>query len=222
MTGFSAYFDSLPLTDADVEIGGRNWTIRAVESEDALLQIGADYERFPFGLLLWESAVGLARHLAANPAKIKGKRVLELGAGVGLAGLAAQWLGASVRQTDHQPDALALAQINAENNGMGKINQFLADWRRWTHTPRYPVILGADILYQRDMRPHLAEVFTSALEPGGSLLLADPGRPQALEFIAELEADGWKFKRETETVLLTGAGRENRPVEVAIYTGRRG
>ena len=221
MTGFSAYFDGLPLADTDIEIGGRTWTIRAVESEDALLRAGVDYERFPFGLLLWESAVGLARHLAAYPAKIKGRRVLELGAGAGLAGLAAQWLGASVWQTDHQPDALALAQINATHNGMGKMKHFLADWRHWTHTPRYPVILGADILYQRDMRPFLAEVFTAALEPGGTLLLSDPGRPQALEFIAELEASGWKFKIETETVLLPGKGRENRPVEVAIYTGGR-
>ena len=221
MTGFSAYFEDLSLADTDIEIGGRNWTIRAVESEDALLRAGVDYERFPFGLLLWESAVGLARHLAANPAKVKGRRVLELGAGAGLAGLVAQWLGASVWQTDHQPDTLALAQINAANNGMGKMKQFLADWSHWTHTPRYPVVLGADILYQREMRPFLSEVFTAALEPGGTLLLSDPGRPQALEFIAEMETNGWKFQRETQSVLLEGAGRENRPVKIAIYTGRR-
>lgn len=211
----------MPLADTNIEIGGRNWTIRAVPNEDVLLQADVDYERFPFGLLLWESAVALARHLAENPAQVKGRRVLELGAGVGLAGMAAQWLGAAVWQTDHQPDALGLAQINAANNGIGNMKHFLADWRHWTHTPRYPVVLGADILYQRAMHPYLAEVFAAALEPGGALLLTDPGRPQALDFIAQLESEGWRFGVETQTVLLTGEGRANQPVEVAVYKGVR-
>ena len=221
MTGFSREFQDLSLADAGIEIGGRNWTVRAVANQDALLEANVDYERFPFGLLLWESAVGLARHLAERPERVRGRRVLELGAGVGLAGIVAQGLGATVWQTDHQPDALAFAQLNAANNGLRPLRRFLADWRHWNHTSRYPVLLGADILYERAMRPHLAEVFRAALEPGGTLLLADPGRPQAIEFIAQLETDGWKFEVDTQNVLLSGEGRDNRPVEVAIYTGAR-
>ncbi len=221
MINSSAGYQAAPLADTEIEIGGRTWTIRAVTNQDALLETKVDYERFPFGLLLWESAVGLARHLAENPALVRGRRVLEIGAGVGLAGSVAQSLGASVWQTDHSPDALALAQTNAALNGVGTMRQFLADWRYWKHTERYPVLLGADILYERAMRPHLAEVFAAALEPGGKVLLADPGRPQALEFIAQLETEGWRFGIDSQSVLLTGEGRAARPVEVAIYTGRR-
>ena len=220
-SGFSEDFLRYPLSDTRCEIGGRDWTIRAVENQDALLEGNVDYDRFPFGLLLWESAVGLARHLAERPEQMRGKRVLELGAGVGMAGMVAQWLGARVWQTDHQPDALALAQVNAANNGVGTMRQFLADWRLWNHSTQYQVLLGADILYERAMRPHLAAVFAAALEPGGTLLLADPGREPAAEAITELRSAGWRFEVATQSVLLTGAGRDTRPVEVQIYTGKR-
>ena len=74
-----------------------------MQDQDALLDFAEELEHFPYGFLLWEASVALARKLAANPSLVAGKRVLELGAGVGLApGIVARSLGAEVWQTDHQ------------------------------------------------------------------------------------------------------------------------
>jgi predicted nicotinamide N-methyase len=206
----------LPLVTTGIEIGGRHWAITAVQNQDALLDHAEDFENFPFGFLLWESAIGLARMLAANPALVAGRTVMELGAGVGVPGIVARSLGAQVWQTDHQPGALHVAQENARLNGVMGITQFPGDWRNWTHTTRYDVLLGADILYERDTHFYLERIFERCLAPGGQVLLADPGRPQAIECVALLEKHGWRVEMETCPVLLQ-QGQENRPVDVALW-----
>ena len=55
------------------------------------------------------------------------------------------------------------------------------------------LLLGADILYERIMHPYLEPIFRQNLASGGQLILADPSRPQALTFIADLEKRGWQF-----------------------------
>jgi predicted nicotinamide N-methyase len=207
-----------PLVTTEVAVGERLWHVTAVQNEDALLETAEELEHFPYGFLLWESGVGLARHLAAHPELVAGKSILELGAGVGLSGLVAQSLGGSVWQSDHQPGTLSLARINAEQNGVAGVHCFLADWGRWTHRERYAVILGADILYERQMHFHLEHIFHQNLAPDGKLILSDPGRTQAMEFVAHLEKQGWRVTLETQTVLLEDVGQENRPVEVALMT----
>jgi predicted nicotinamide N-methyase len=209
-----------PLVVAEIDIGERLWKVTAVQNQDALLDNAHDLEHFPYGFLLWESAVGLARHLASHPELVAGKRVLELGAGVGLPGLVAASLGAEVWQTDHQPGALSLLRINAADNGLPAPQTFVADWREWNHPTRYDVVLGADILYERAMHFYLETLFPRCLTSNGTLLISDPGRPQALEFVAKQESAGWQFAIETQSVTLAEDARSSRPVEVALLTGR--
>ncbi|MCB0080062.1 MAG: 50S ribosomal protein L11 methyltransferase [Caldilineaceae bacterium] len=209
-----------PLETVTLPIGDRDWRITCVTDQDALLDGVNEVEHVPYGFLLWESAVALAAWLAEDPQAVTGKPVLELGAGVGLAGLMAQHLGAELWQTDHRADVLQLAQENARQNGVALPQQFVADWRNWTHAAQYELILGADILYERAMHRHLAPIFHANLAPGGALLLSDPSRPQALELIAKLEDEGWWVDIEMRTVTLPLPGRTNKAVDVAILVCR--
>ena len=168
----------VPLIPLQVAIGDRVWHITVVPDQATFFEVYDELEDPPYGFLLWESAVGLARLLVQQPQWVRGKRALELGAGVGLPGLVAASLGAEVWQTDHRSDILALTAINAQQNGATTIQRFMADWRRWTHTERYQLILGADILYDRSLHFYLEEIFHRNLAPDGRLLLADPGRPR--------------------------------------------
>ena len=215
-----ALASELPLDWVEVTVAGRTWRILAVLNQDRLLDLADRLAHVPYGFLLWESAVALAQLLATLPGGLAGKRVLELGAGLGLTGLVARSLGADVWQTDHEPHLLTLAAYNAAVNQIGGIHQFVADWRSWQHTGQYDLLLGADILYERVMHPYLEPIFSRNLAHGGRLILADPSRPQALTFMAELETRGWQFDLTVERIDLPVLQRSPKPVEVALWTGR--
>ena len=70
----------LALHRHDIVLGGRCWQIDAVRDQSALLAASDRFADFPFGLLLWESSIALARALTAMPAA-HGLRVLEIGRG---------------------------------------------------------------------------------------------------------------------------------------------
>jgi predicted nicotinamide N-methyase len=114
--------------------------------------------------------------------------VLELGCGLGLPALAAALRGADVLATDWAEDAIELLQRNAERNGV-----FVRAARvRWSEpeplfrAAPWDLVLGADLLYEARNAEQLAELLPDL---GGDLLLAEPGRPYAKEFLERFDAE---------------------------------
>jgi predicted nicotinamide N-methyase len=209
----------LPLVTDTFTIAGRPWRLTYVRDQDRLLDGAEIMCEAPYGCLLWESALALAAWLAEAPALVRGRRVLELGAGVGLVGHVAAHLGGEVCQTDHLSEALSLALHNARQNALPEPRQLAADWRAFDHGERYDVILGADILYSPDLHDDLRRIFERNLAPGGTLLLADPCRPYGLDLVSRMEEAGWIFDIAMTEAALPGAEGPMQPV--AIVTGRR-
>jgi methyltransferase-like protein 23 len=89
-------FDDLALEAVSIPIGGREWHLECVRDQGRVLAYAESHAQAPYGLLLWESAVALARSLHTRSTLVENKQVLELGAGVGLPGLVARSLGAEV------------------------------------------------------------------------------------------------------------------------------
>jgi predicted nicotinamide N-methyase len=69
------------------------------------------------GAAVWDAAIVLSLFLADNSHLVKGKRVLEVGAGLALASVAVAMAGASeVIATDYDEIVLSLARKNLEEN----------------------------------------------------------------------------------------------------------
>ena len=211
----------LPLDRMKFEIGGLFWQMDVVRDEAAQLGITADRDLYPFGLMIWESAVVLADVLEAQGEALSGRSVLELGCGVGLPGLVARQYGARVVQTDHDALALALCRHNAALNRVTGVEQFVGDWQRWTHTERYDLIVGADIIYDTADYEVLEKLFRAALKPGGALLLTDPKRQQTIALFTIMEDAGWKISiEERAQASVTETYKARASVDVQIVTAR--
>lgn len=172
------------------DLEGRSLIVTAAANLDDLLLTDREIEKPPYWAVLWPSGTALATHLKSQRALAR-KVTLELGCGAGLSGMVARRKGARVLQTDLFPEAVALARWNARRNGIGGIRYLAMDWRHWSLRGSFDLIFAADVLYDRALHAPLAAILESQLAIRGEALLADPGRPLALEFAARLEAEGW-------------------------------
>jgi predicted nicotinamide N-methyase len=185
-----------------VEVAGRTLTLLRPRSAEALID-EADFardERLPYWAELWPSARVLAEAIAGED--LAGRRVLELGCGLGLPSLVAATGGARILATDWYADALTLLRRNAGAAGL-HVRTLLVDWRRPPAALRaaapFDLVMAADVLYEARNAAALAPLLPRLVAPAGRLLIADPRRPDAPPLIEALAAKGWSHRREDLT-----------------------
>ncbi|CAM9098890.1 unnamed protein product, partial [Laminaria digitata] len=74
------------------------------------------HSQFDVGFQMWPAAVILSRYLCRNPEAIRGRRVLEVGAGLGLCGLVAAHFATAVTLSDFNPVVLRALEGNVALN----------------------------------------------------------------------------------------------------------
>ncbi|MBI3909542.1 MAG: methyltransferase domain-containing protein [Armatimonadetes bacterium] len=186
-----AWMAGVPLREEKLFLPDGPLCLLACPDLELLLVDEAALERPPYWAVVWPAGRALAEWLAAGPC-LAGRRVLELGCGTGVAGLAAARRGAGVVQTDLFPEACALAHWNARRNRVCGIHWVAADWRAWPLSARFDLVLGADIAYESAVVPALERVLAASVAPDGMVWIADTGRPPALALGARLESAGWR------------------------------
>ena len=123
-------------------------------------------EEPPYWCFCWASGLVLARWLAERPEWVRGKRVLDFGAGSGVAAIAAAKAGAlEVVACDLDPLALAACRANAQLNDVQL--SYSADF--FAEADRFDLIIVADVLYDRANLPLLDHF----LSRGQQALVAD-------------------------------------------------
>jgi predicted nicotinamide N-methyase len=152
-------------------------------------QEGANGQTAPYWARMWPSGLGLADVVAAGP-DLTGKRVIELGCGLGVPSIAAARRGASVLATDGSPDAVVFAAHNlAVNDLTGDVAR--VDWREpdaLAGGGPWDVVLAADVLYLRHNVELLLRLLPRLVAPDGVVLLADPSRTGGRDFLAAARA----------------------------------
>eukprot|EP01043_Picozoa_sp_COSAG02_P053047 COSAG02_NODE_5806_length_4023_cov_5.908002_2_plen_328_part_00 len=154
----------------------------------------AGFDEVGLGAMVWSSAVALSiwlsRAASTGQLLMKGARMLELGAGVGLPGLMCAQLGADapsqVTLTDLSPQLIDRIRANAERNakaGTPLPEAALLNWGEQAAAEssldcgEYDVIIGADLVYNPAQVSQLVQTVLPRLATGlSTLVLVQPGR----------------------------------------------
>lgn len=152
--------------------------------------------RMPYWAELWESALGVGEWLHKNASMVAGKQVLDLGCGMGFAGMIAASLGGRVTFADIESDSLHFAELNALE-WRDRIKMLPLNWQTDHIATRFDLIIGADVLYERAQWDHLEAFWLRHLATGGTVLLGEPSRPTGESFPEWIKSCGWKIELDT-------------------------
>ena len=142
-----------------------------------------------FGVL-WGSSVTLAQVMLGY--SLEGRRVLEIGCGLGLASLVLSKLDADISATDYHPQAEEFLRKNVALNGAAKIPFVRANWADGSiGLGDFDLILGSDLLYERGHPEALSEFIDLNAREKCEVIIVDPGRGQLSRFGRLMAARGY-------------------------------
>lgn len=147
------------------------------KTEDELLLINLPP---PYWAFAWAGGQALARYVIDHAEIVRGKTVLDFGAGSGLAGIAAAKAGAArVDAADIDEFAHAAILINAEVNG---VTITICAEDQIGRDGGWDVVLAGDVCYERPMAEKVTRWLGQLAQRGAQVFVGDPGRaylPQA-------------------------------------------
>lgn len=180
----------------------------AVLSEAVELEAESAGDSDPYWCLVWAAAPKTAQLiLQADWDTSSQLTAIELGCGVGLAGIAAQHAGMAVTFSDYSAPAVEQAVSNAAANGFDNSEGLVLDWNSPTDQ-QFDYLLGSDILYDKANHKPILKVLRKMMSQDGEAWIGDMGR-YALEGFVELATkDGWKIELYDE---------DNRPLSKPVH-----
>jgi predicted nicotinamide N-methyase len=180
-----------------VRLGGHAYLIRALSDKQQFADPNGAAERAGISSSLWSlfGQVWPAGRVLAEAMctfDIAGKRILELGCGLGLSSLVLQRRRADIVASDHHPLAQSFLDHNAALNGLPAVAYHDLPWGvPDAKLGRFDLIIGSDILYERDHAAQLAAMMLRHAHPEAEVLITDPGRGNSNPFTRALAAQGY-------------------------------
>ena len=188
----------------------------------AAARLGISSATWPLFGMLWPSGAHLAAHLAANiaahlaaniaaniaadPAEHglqPGRRILEVGCGLALASLVGHRCGADITASDCHPLAAEFLRANLALNGLLPMKYRHGEWdgrleggaQQERVSQRYELIIGSDVLYDRDASTALAGFIGRHATSDSEVWIVDPERGNRPAFTRLMAMQGYTLEQ---------------------------
>jgi predicted nicotinamide N-methyase len=172
-------------------------------------RIGISSAAWPLFGLLWPSGAHLAARLALRP--ISNECILEIGCGLALASLVGHRRGANITASDCHPLAAGFLLENLRLNHLPPLKYLHGHWNAPelpassaiavmpsppTVQGLYDLIIGSDLLYERDDNAGLASFIERHAGPCAEVWIVDPNRGNRPAFNRHMAQAGFRMREE--------------------------
>ncbi len=159
---------------------------------DDLIEEPRERIELPFWAKIWPASILLSYYLTSPALDQKMDKIIELGCGIGLAGLFSASRGFNVILSDYNLDALIFSKINIlKNNLQDRASVLQIDFTRDRLPQRFDYIIGSEILNQESSYRGLIKFLLYHLKasPSSEVVLAADYRRQAKKFFQFAETE---------------------------------
>jgi predicted nicotinamide N-methyase len=185
-----------------LSLGGQDYRIRSLldrqqfsDPDGSAERAGISSATWPLFGLVWPSSRILAG--AMSDFSMEGKRILEIGCGLALASLVMQRRGGDITASDCHPLAAAFLAENLCLNAMAPIPFQTGNWAdRDPDLGRFDVIIGSDLLYERDQPDILSRFIDRHSRPDVEVIIVDPDRGNRAKFSRDMVDLGYAHTEE--------------------------
>lgn len=165
--------------------------------------MGISSAAWPLFGLLWPSSLQLAAWMAERPL-VTNERILEVGCGLALASLVSHRRGVDVTASDCHPLASSFLIENTGLNDLPPLTYRHGNWGDAAGTPvhdrhpivqgRFDLIIGSDVLYERDESGKLSGFIARHASPNAEVLIVDPNRGNRSAFNKNMASEGFALE----------------------------
>ncbi len=213
-------YRTIEFGDIDIHLRTLRDTNEFSDPDGEAEALGISPSYWPLFGVVWTSSIALAAVMVETD--IAGRRILEVGCGIGLASMVLNHRSADITATDRHPDAEAFLARNAKLNDAPPIPFERSDWQdEDDDLGRFDLIIGSDLLHDRSHTAPLARFIDNHAAPAADVVIVDPGRGQVSQFARDMTSRGFSYaKRRAVDDKTLHLGEEVGP-KVQIHTFQR-
>ena len=141
---------------------------------------------FPYWAKIWASSDALLQFLVEEPGWIQNKKVLEIGAGIGVPSLSIASQTHKIIVSDYALDAVSLLQMNIKHLKLSNAVALNIDWNNIPDDIIADTILLSDTNYEPDAHNNLVLLIEKFIKKGSTIILATPNRLSSNSFIERI------------------------------------
>jgi 2-polyprenyl-3-methyl-5-hydroxy-6-metoxy-1,4-benzoquinol methylase len=171
--------------------------------------LGISSATWPLFGLLWPTGRVLAHAMVSF--EIKGRRILELGCGLALASLVIHRRGGNITASDCHPLTEAFLLENLRLNDLPAMKYQTGLWdRRNPALGRFDLIIGSDLLYDRDQPQSLSQFIDRHSGSDVEVMIGDPDRANHGSFSRKMGVLGYSHTQTRVSALPDGVAYKGR------------